>query len=70
MNTTLRETVQNMPLEEKFELLNFLWEQLTEPLNDLPFPENEKIILEERLARMQQSPKAAKPWRELLSETV
>ena len=66
MNTTLRETVQNMPLEEKFELLDFLWEQLAEPLNDSPLPEQEKMILEQRIARMQQSPKEAKPWREFM----
>jgi Putative addiction module component len=66
MNTSLRETVQNMPLEEQFELLDFLWEQLSEPLNDLPLPEQEKRILEERIARMQQSSKEAKPWREFM----
>jgi hypothetical protein len=39
-------------------------------LNDLPLPEKEKIILEERIARMEQSPKEAKPWREFLNETL
>ncbi len=68
MNTSLRETVQNMPLEEQFELLDFLSEQLAEPLNDLPLPEQEKMILKERVARMQLSPKEAKPWRELMQE--
>ncbi len=68
MNTSLRETVQNMPLEEQFELLDFLWEQLAEPLNDSPLPEHEKTILEERIARMQQSPKEAKPWRKFMRE--
>jgi Putative addiction module component len=68
MNTSLRETVQNMPLEEQFELLDFLWEQLTEPLNHLPLPEEEKIILEKRIARMQQSPKEGKPWRDFMRE--
>jgi Putative addiction module component len=66
----LRETIQNMPLEEQFELLDFLWEQLAEPLNDSPLPKHERIILEQRIARMQQSPKAAKPWREFLNKTV
>jgi Putative addiction module component len=70
MNTSLRETVQNMPLEEQFELLDFLWEQLAEPLSDLPLPEQEKRILEKRIAWMQQSPKAAKPWREFLNKTL
>jgi Putative addiction module component len=69
MNTSLRETVQNMPLEEQFELLDFLWEQLAEPLNDLPLPEQEKRILEQRIARMQQFPKEAKPWREFMRKT-
>jgi hypothetical protein len=31
-------------------------------------PEQEKIILEKRIARMQQSPKEGKPWREFLRE--
>jgi hypothetical protein len=70
MNTFLRETIQNMPLEEQFELLDFLWEQLAEHLNDLPVPEQEKMILEKRIARMRQSPKAANPWREFLNKTV
>jgi hypothetical protein len=43
-----------------------LWEQLIEPFNALPLPEQEKIILEKRIARMQQSPKEAKPWREFI----
>jgi hypothetical protein len=59
-----------MPLEEQFELLDFLWEQLAEPLNDLPLPEQEKRILEERIARMQQSSEKAKPWREFLNKTL
>jgi Putative addiction module component len=70
MNTFLRETVQNMPLKEQFGFLDFLWEQLAEPLNDLPVPEQEKRILEERIAQMQQSPKEAKPWREFLNKTI
>ncbi len=65
MNTTLVQTVQNLPLEEQFELL---WEQLLEPLNDLPLPETERLELHKRLQRIQESPKLTKPWREFIRE--
>ncbi len=68
MNTTLVQTVQNLPLEEQFELLDLLWEQLLEPLNDSPLPEIERIELHKRLQRIQENPKPTKPWREFIQE--
>ncbi len=68
MNAALIQTVQNLPLEEQFELLDLLFEQLTEPMNDLPLPEAEVLELQKRFARMQDNPKAAKPWREFMQE--
>ena len=68
MNTSLVQTVRDLPLEEQFELLDLLWEQLVEPMNSLPLPESEQLELQKRLARMQQNPLPAKPWRELVEK--
>lgn len=68
MNAALVQTVQNLPLEEQFELLDLLFEQLTESMNDLPLPETEVLELQKRVARVQHNPKAAKSWREFMQE--
>ena len=68
MNTSLVQTVRDLPLEEQFELLDLLWEQLVEPMNSLPLPESEQLELQKRLTRMQQNPLPAKPWRELVEK--
>ena len=68
MNAALVQTVQNLPLEEQFELLDLLWEHLIEPMNDLPLPESELLELQKRLTRIEQNPSPAKPWREFVGD--
>jgi dihydroneopterin aldolase len=67
MNATLERTVQNLPLEEKFELLSLLHDQVAEALNlQLPIPESVELELHHRIARMRLEPHVGIPWREVL----
>lgn len=66
MNQALLQTVQQLPLEDKLELLNFLYKEIEPRKTSLP--ESERLIIKARLERMQQNQKPAKPWREFLQE--
>jgi dihydroneopterin aldolase len=66
MNTTFERTVQDLPLEEKFELLGLLHDQVAEALNlQLPIPELVDLELQKRIARMRSGPHVGIPWREV-----
>jgi putative addiction module component (TIGR02574 family) len=67
VNQALQKTVQQLPLEEKLELLEFLFDSI-EPANNAPLPDTERRIVGDRIERMKTNPKPAKPWREFLQE--
>ena len=48
--------------------MNLLWEQLVEPMNELPLPESEVLELQKRLTRIHQNPLPATPWREFIKK--
>jgi hypothetical protein len=67
MNTVLQEMVQQLPLEEKLELLDNLHEQVEDALNlMLPVPESVLAETEAVLKRMKSHPKLGIPWREVV----
>jgi hypothetical protein len=67
MNTVLQEMVQQLPLEEKLELLDNLHEQVDDALNlMLPVPEAVLAETEAVLKRMKSHPKLGIPWREVV----
>jgi hypothetical protein len=68
MNTALQEMVQQLPLEEKLELLDVLHEQVDDALNQmLPIPDSVLAQVEVVLERMKLDPKPGIPWREVVS---
>ena len=69
MNATLKETVVQLPLEERFELLGAILESVVnvedqnQPLNPA-----QRDLVRARLERMQREPKPATPWREFMAK--
>ena len=66
MNAVLEKTVRDLPLEEQFELLDVLHDQVAQALNlRLPLPEAVKLELDQRIVRMRSEPHVGIPWREV-----
>ncbi len=69
MNATLKETVVQLPLEERFELLGAILESVVnvedqhEPLNA-----TQRDLVRARLERMRREPKPGTPWREFIAK--
>jgi putative addiction module component (TIGR02574 family) len=69
VNATLRQTVQELSIEDQLELLDFLWEQVLGPKQVMtPLPESERLELLKRLERMQTNPRSGTPWREFIGK--
>lgn len=66
MNAVLEQTVRDLPLEEQFELLDVLHDQVAQALNlRLPLPRDVELELDQRIARMRSEPHVGIPWREV-----
>ena len=69
MNATLKETVVQLPLEERFELLGAILESVVN-LEDQNQPLNpaQRDLVRARLERMRREPKPGTPWREFMAK--
>ncbi len=45
--------IRQLPLREKFQILEALWGDLSECIDDIPVSEREKTLLDARLARIE-----------------
>ena len=54
--------------EEKMDLMNFLWEEVSESQEYTPIPENHKRILNERMAKYESGNSTFKSWEEIKSK--
>ncbi|NJK43817.1 MAG: addiction module protein [Pleurocapsa sp. SU_196_0] len=69
MNAVLKKTVESLPLEERLELMDFIWDSVFE--NDeltQPLSEEQRLSVRQRLERMHRDPQPTKPWRAFLRE--
>ena len=68
MNATLKQTIVQLPLEDRLELLDAILESVVdvegqnEPLNA-----TQRDLVRVRLERMQREPKPGTPWREFMT---
>ena len=69
MNATLKETVVQLPLEERFELLSAILESVVNVENQHePLNATQRDLVRARLERMQREPKPGTPWREFIAK--
>ncbi len=66
MNAVLEKTVRDLPLEEQFDLLDVLHDQVAQALNlRLPLPRDVELELDRRIDRMRSEPHVGIPWQEV-----
>ena len=63
--TEVRETVLKLPVEERLELAESLWESIERDAEELPFHDWQKRLLDERLADAERNPNAWLSWDEV-----
>ncbi len=68
MNATLKETVVQLPLEERFELLNAILESVVNEDQHEPLNPTQRDLVRAQLERMQREPKPGTPWREFMAK--
>jgi putative addiction module component (TIGR02574 family) len=57
-----------LPVEEKIAYVQALWDLIAEQPEDVPVPEWQQAILEERIDEARSSAAAVKPWSEVRAE--
>jgi putative addiction module component (TIGR02574 family) len=63
MRSTLIAEACNLPIEDRLELLDALWDTLS--TEDLPVTPEEKAILDARMADIEANPADQSPWSEV-----
>ena len=53
-----------LPLEERLELVEALWDSIAADSHDLPVTAEQAAVLDERLADLEANPEAGRPWSE------
>ena len=67
MKTKLLEQVQHLPVEERIELAEAIWDTVAEDANaeELPVSSAHRAELDRRLADLEADPEAGRPWQEV-----
>jgi putative addiction module component (TIGR02574 family) len=67
MKTKLLEQVQHLPVEERIELAEAIWDTVAEDANaeELPVSAAHRAELDRRLADLEADPEAGRPWQEV-----
>jgi putative addiction module component (TIGR02574 family) len=69
MNATLKETVVQLPLEDRLELLDAILDSVADAdLQLAPLNSMQRDLVRSRLERMQHSPQPGTPWREFMAK--
>lgn len=63
INAALISQVKTLSAAERIELIGAVWETLSS--DEVPVSEEEKLLLDDRLADMEQNPKNQSPWSEV-----
>jgi putative addiction module component (TIGR02574 family) len=59
-----------LPVEEKLDYVQSLWDRIAAHPEDLPVPEWHQRVIEERLAAHRADPEAARPWEQVREEVA
>ena len=63
INDVLISQVRSLSIAERIELIGVVWETLS--LSEVPVSTEEKVLLDARLADMEQNPDDQSPWSEV-----
>lgn len=65
MNPELKREVLQLPVEERLELAEAIWDSLEQDAPPSPLPEWQREILDERISEDDADPDAGSPWDEV-----
>ena len=68
MNAALLEAVKSLPLPDRLELLDVVWETIAAEGYEPPLSETQSIELQRRLEEHRQNPAAGIPWETVRAE--
>jgi putative addiction module component (TIGR02574 family) len=69
MNSTLKETVVQLPLEDRLELLDAILDSVADTNDQFtPLNPTQRDLVRSRLERMQQAPQRGTPWRDFMAK--
>jgi len=64
-----KEDIEKIPIEERHELLNALWESLPDKENT-ELTDEQKKMLDERIAEAEKNPDSFVPWKEVRNKLI
>jgi putative addiction module component (TIGR02574 family) len=68
MNASLLEAAKALPLQERIELAEALWDSINEEGHEPPLPPVQAEELQRRLEEHRQNPESGIPWEEVKAE--
>lgn len=57
--------IRKLPIREKFEILEALWEDMRDEIEDADIPESHKKLLDERRARIESGEEKLLDWEDV-----
>ena len=71
MNTTaLLDEIRRLPPEDRLELTNRLWDELSRSPDVAPLTDKQRKLLDERSEAHRRDPSAALPWKQVRDEVL
>lgn len=64
------ELLQKLTWAEKFDMIQFLWNEIASENEKLDIPEDHRIILQQRLDRIERGEATFKSWDEIRSKYI
>jgi putative addiction module component (TIGR02574 family) len=68
MNSELLATAKALPLAERIEFVEALWDSIAEEGHDLPLTPEEEAEIDRRLEEHRRNPESAVPWKQVKAE--
>jgi putative addiction module component (TIGR02574 family) len=65
MDADLTKQALSLPLPERLQLVDDLWESILAQVEEIPLTDAQRSELDRRVARYEANPETAKPWSEV-----
>ncbi len=65
MDTDLTKQALSLPLPDRLQLVDDLWESILAQVEEIPLTDAQRAELDRRVARFEANPESAKPWGEV-----
>ena len=70
MNPQVLETIKTLPVAERIQLVEDLWDSIALPQADFALSEAQEVELDHRLAALEQNRSCLRPWPEVAAKIL